>query len=82
MGKVYLKTIHRLLMETYKPNKNNFPCINHIDGNILNNSLDNLEWCTYSHNNSEAYRLGLKNLLGKAKQIYNTQIQKKLTNMI
>ena len=59
-GKIYLKPIHRLLMETYKPNKKNLPCINHIDGNILNNLLDNLEWCTYGHNEKEAYRLGLK----------------------
>ncbi len=59
-GKVYRKPLHRLLMETFIPNINNLPCINHIDGNILNNSLDNLEWCSYSHNNKEAYRLGLK----------------------
>lgn len=60
-GKVFRKPLHRLLMETFKPNKDNLPCINHIDGNILNNSLDNLEWCTYGHNEKEAYRLGLKN---------------------
>lgn len=59
-GKVYTKTLHRLLMETFKPNEDNLPCINHIDGNILNNSLENLEWCTYGHNEKEAYRLGLK----------------------
>lgn len=59
-GKPYLKPLHRLLMENFKPNKCNLPCINHIDGDILNNSLDNLEWCTYSHNNKEAYKLGLK----------------------
>ena len=68
-GKVFRKPLHRLLMETYKPNKENLPCINHIDGNILNNSLDNLEWCTYSHNNKEAYRLGLKEPRIKAKKI-------------
>lgn len=66
-GKVFRKPLHRLLMETFKPNKDNLPCINHIDGNILNNSLDNLEWCTYSHNNSEAYRLGLKKPAWKGK---------------
>lgn len=59
-GKVYRKTLHRLLMETFVPNKNKLPCINHIDGNILNNSLDNLEWCTFGHNEKEAYRLKLK----------------------
>lgn len=68
-GKVYRKTLHRLLMETYTPNPNNLPCINHIDGNILNNSLENLEWCTYGHNQKEAYRLGLKQPRIKPKEI-------------
>lgn len=54
------KTIHRLIAQAFIPNPNNLPCINHIDGNKLNNSLDNMEFCTYSHNNKEAYRLGLK----------------------
>lgn len=58
--KVYTKTLHRLLAKTFIPNPHNYPCINHIDGNRLNNSLDNLEWCTYGHNNKEAYRIGLK----------------------
>ena len=44
------KTLHRLLMETFIPNINNLPCINHIDGNKSNNRVDNLEWCTQSYN--------------------------------
>jgi len=54
-----IQTIHRIIAETFISNKNNYPCVNHIDGNKLNNSLDNLEWCTYSHNIKEAFRLGL-----------------------
>lgn len=43
--------IHRLLAEHFIPNPNlNKTSINHIDGNILNNSLDNLEWCTQKEN--------------------------------
>ena len=68
-GKPCLKPLHRLLMETFKPNKEKLPCINHIDGNILNNSLDNLEWCTYGHNEKEAYRLGVKQSRIKPKQV-------------
>ena len=56
--KFYL--IHQLVAKTFIPNVYNYDIINHIDGNKLNNYVDNLEWCTHSHNIKEAYRLGLK----------------------
>ena len=46
--------LHRLLALTFIPNPNNYDCINHKDGNKLNNSLDNLEWCTKGYNNFHA----------------------------
>lgn len=49
--------LHRLLAINFIPNPENLPCVNHIDMNRLNNSLDNLEWCTHLHNMSEAFRL-------------------------
>ena len=52
--------VHRLIAEAFIPNPNNYPCINHINGNKKDNRIENLEWCTYSHNNKEAYKLGLK----------------------
>lgn len=42
--------LHRLVAQTFIPNPNNYPIINHIDENKQNNSVDNLEWCTQQHN--------------------------------
>lgn len=44
--------MHRLIAMTFIPNPNNYPVVNHKDENKLNNSVDNLEWCTYEYNNN------------------------------
>lgn len=51
--------VHRLVLITFKPNIQNLPQINHIDGNKLNNHVDNLEWCSSSHNVQHSFDLGL-----------------------
>lgn len=51
--------VHRLIAQAFIPNPNNYLIINHKDGNKLNNDIYNLEWCTYSHNVKEAYKMGL-----------------------
>lgn len=49
-GKPYFKRVHRILAEVFIPNPENKPCVNHIDRNRENYSLENLEWCTHSEN--------------------------------
>ena len=43
---------HRLVAEAFIPNPNNYKVVNHIDENPCNSNMENLEWCTYKHNNT------------------------------
>ena len=53
-------TAHKMVYETYIGEINKSLDINHIDGNKLNNSFDNLEQVTRSENMLHAYKLGLR----------------------
>lgn len=63
--------VHRIVAETFLPNLNNKPTINHIDGNKLNNKLDNLEWATYTEQ-----LIHVNHILGK-KSIISKQCREK-----
>ena len=53
------KRVHRLIAMTFIPNLNNLPVVNHIDGNKLNNNINNLEWTTIQDNTKKAYDMNL-----------------------
>ena len=52
--------MHRLVAQTYIPNPENKPQVNHMDGNKYNNMLCNLEWATASENMQHACDTGLR----------------------
>lgn len=61
-GSSKLFRIHQLVALTWLPNPNNYPIVNHKDGNKLNNHADNLEWMTQSQNIRHCKKVLGKNL--------------------
>lgn len=69
--------LHMLIAQTFIPNPENKSQVNHINGNKLNNNLNNLEWCSRLENMQHAFNLGLikpnkdhqKNITEKARLV-------------
>ena len=49
-SKMKTYTIHRLITETFLPNPDNLPEVNHIDEDKTNNALSNLQWISHKDN--------------------------------
>lgn len=45
-----VRVVNLLIAVHFIPDPDNLPFVNHIDENKLNNSIDNLEWCTQVYN--------------------------------
>lgn len=69
-GKEY--RVHRLVAETFIPNKEHKPIIDHIDRNREHNDIWNLRWVTYKENSNNMIT---NSPLGKRKQDYETSIE-------
>lgn len=50
--------LHRLIAETFIPNPENKPTVDHIDRNGLNNHVSNLRWATHSEQNDNRSKPG------------------------
>ena len=52
--------VHRMVAETFIPNPDNKPIVNHLDGDTHNYHITNLEWATSSENSRHAISTGLQ----------------------
>ncbi len=59
-GKEKKFRVHRLVALTYIPNPENKATVNHKDGNIYNNFVNNLEWATQQEQVAHCVNTGLK----------------------
>jgi hypothetical protein len=48
--------LHRIVAKAFLPNSENKRVVNHIDGNKLNNKVDNLEWTSHRENSCHYYQ--------------------------
>lgn len=68
-GKLKALLKHRVIAEAFLDNEQNYPIVNHIDGNRENNAVSNLEWCNQKHNMEHRFKMHSQRYLTNLKVI-------------
>lgn len=76
-----LRTVHRVIAETFvsKPDGKNY--VNHLDGNKMNNDVSNLQWCTHSENMQHGFANGLFDNSRRAAAVRMREIGKQFADV-
>lgn len=67
--------VHRIIATKFINNPYGLQCVNHKDNINTNNNVNNLEWCSYSYNNSYGNKGNLFRKLYGHKVIKNGKIE-------
>lgn len=73
-GLHFKKLVHRLVAETFIPNPNNLPEVNHEDLNKLNNCVNNLSWSSRLSNAQHAKANGRYSNFPKGESVHNAKL--------
>ena len=72
--------IHRLIAMHFIDNPLNKPQVNHINGNKIDNSVENLEWVTNLENMEHSWKIGLRSV-EKVKKIFYEANRRKVNQL-
>lgn len=79
------RKVHKIVAQMFLDRGDGMECVNHIDGDKANNSVENLEWCTFKYNTRHAIEKGLKkafpNNLREEKKVAQYDLEGRLLNV-